>query len=144
MSGIVRYSYVWWLVCDAVFDLTVRCSRPGDNVAAEFSAYNQTLSSHLRGQTPIDNLLNDFELVNFIQSKKLRRMRLIQEKTLQLSHHNMSAHNVIRDYVKNDPAIITPQGHLLHNPHYAQLHYAKTIFRWSIFFEDRSWSKKNI
>ena len=98
MSGSVRYSYVWWLVCDAVFDLTVRCSRPGDNVAAEFSAYNQTLSSHLRGQTPIDNLLNDFELVNFIQSKKLRRMRLIQEKTLQLSHHNMSAHNVY--YVK--------------------------------------------
>ncbi|HFZ1674876.1 Uncharacterised protein [Klebsiella pneumoniae] len=67
-----------------------------------------------------------------------------QRRTSQVSYYNMSAHNVIRDYVKNDPAIITPQGHLLHNPHYAQLHYAKTIFRWSIFFEDRSWSKKHI
>lgn len=85
MSGIVRYSYVWLLVCDAVFDLTVRCSRPGDNVAAEFSAYNQTLSSHLRGQTPIDNLLNDFELVNFIQSKKLRRMSLSRRKPYNLA-----------------------------------------------------------
>jgi len=54
-------------------------------VAAEFSAYNQTLSSHLRGQTPIDNLLNDFELVNFIQSKKLRRMSLSRRKPYNLA-----------------------------------------------------------
>ena len=55
--------------------------------------YTQALRGHLIGQTPVDNVLNDFESVNFIQSKKLRRMSrhqnlsmlnlrvLIQEKT---------------------------------------------------------------
>ena len=64
--------------------------------------------------------------------------------TLEYGSYNMSAYNVIRDYVKNTPAKIRPQACLLHNPHYAQLHYPENIFPRSIFFEDRSWSKKYI
>lgn len=67
-----------------------------------------------------------------------------QRRTSQFIYCNMSAHNVIRDYVKNTPAKIRPQACLLHNPHYAQLHYPENIFPRSIFFEDRSWSKKYI
>lgn len=29
----------------------------------------QTLRGHLSGQTPVDNVMNDLESVNFIQSK---------------------------------------------------------------------------
>ncbi len=72
--------------------------------------YTQALRGHLSGQTPVDNVLNDFESVNFIQSENVRCMSryqnpsmvnlrvLIQELALQLSHHNQSAHNVY--YVK--------------------------------------------
>ncbi|EGY9191445.1 hypothetical protein PF334_002153 [Salmonella enterica] len=34
----------------------------------------QSLRGHLCGQTPVDNVLNDFESVNFVQSEKLRCM----------------------------------------------------------------------
>ncbi|WP_218802173.1 hypothetical protein, partial [Klebsiella quasipneumoniae] len=31
--------------------------------------YTQALCGHLSGQTPVDNVLNDFESVNFVQSE---------------------------------------------------------------------------
>ncbi|HHB7981891.1 TPA: hypothetical protein ACN7OR_001394 [Klebsiella pneumoniae] len=33
------------------------------------SANTQALRGHLSGQTPVDNVMNDLESVNFIQSK---------------------------------------------------------------------------
>ncbi|BCH44529.1 hypothetical protein KAM260_24200 [Klebsiella pneumoniae] len=34
----------------------------------------QALRGHLSGQTPVDNVLNHFESVNFVQSENVRRM----------------------------------------------------------------------
>ncbi|MEI7228329.1 hypothetical protein [Pectobacterium carotovorum] len=50
----------------------------------------------------------------------------------------MGSHNVRRDYVKNGPAKLkNPQGHLLHNPHYAKPLSELVVFGVN-FFRGRS------
>ncbi len=46
----------------------------------------QTLRGHLRCQAPVDNILNDFKSVNFIQSKKLRCMSRHQNPSMVSLH----------------------------------------------------------
>lgn len=42
----------------------------------------QALRGHPCGQTPVDNVLNDFESVNFVQSEKLRCMSRHQNPSM--------------------------------------------------------------
>ena len=42
----------------------------------------EALRGHLRGQSPVDNVLNDFESVNFIQSENVRCMRRYQNPSM--------------------------------------------------------------
>jgi hypothetical protein len=44
--------------------------------------YTQALRGHLSGQTPVDNVLNDFESVNFIQSENVRCMSRYQNPSM--------------------------------------------------------------
>lgn len=45
----------------------------GEGIGTDDREY-PALRGHLSGQTPVDNVMNDLESVNFIQSKNLRCM----------------------------------------------------------------------
>lgn len=52
--------------------------------------YTQALRGHLSGQTPVDNVLNDFESVNFIQSENVRCMSRYQNPSMVNLRVNLS------------------------------------------------------
>ena len=48
----------------------------------EYLKYTHALRGHLSGQTPVDNVLNDFESVNFVQSENVRCMSRYQNLSM--------------------------------------------------------------
>lgn len=74
------------------------------NATALTIGNTKALSGHQCGQTPLDNVLNDFESINFVQSEKLRCvcrhqnpwMVNLLDGNLNLGHYNFAVTNYVK------------------------------------------------